>query len=108
MKGKIDGVEDWSYEDACYYLEEAGLKKEVASRQTYKCSAADAVEVVAVLEMCHDVEFSQTDYNRLARMMARGFIGRCSFLNWLIRCNTKPVRKTKTHAMPLFENGGAE
>jgi len=108
MKGKIAGIEEWSYDEACAYLDEAGLRLSESCPWLYKCEAADAVEVIAVLESFHEVEFSQTEHNRLARMMARGFIGRNSFVDWIKRCNTKKARKPKTHEMPLFKDGGAE
>lgn len=108
MKGKIVILDEWGYEEVCVYLDEAGLSRIEGRQHIYKCEAADAGEVIAAIESIHEVEFSQTEYNRLARIMSRGFIDRCSFMNWLKRCNTKPERKSKTHEMPLFKAGGAE
>lgn len=105
MKGKIEGVESWSGDEICYYLDEAGLREVPDQLYMYRCGVEDAAEVVAVIEHCHDVTFSPTDCERLAKLMARGSIGEFEFMNWLMKCNKKPVRKAKTHAMPLFEGG---
>ncbi|MCQ2300814.1 MAG: hypothetical protein MJZ81_11915 [Bacteroidales bacterium] len=111
MKGGIVGLEDWGYDEVGYCLEEAGLISITGRPYLYRCDGRDSVDVFIVIERLYDVEFSKTEINQLFHMMSRGFIGRCSFMNWLLKCNSKPKRKQKsvTQEMPLFaENKNCE
>lgn len=103
MKGKIEDIDSWTYDDVSNMLEEAGLRTDKENKEVYLTEEIDAVEVISVLESWYDVEVSMSEHMRLAKLMRRGFIGRAAMLGWLKRCNYKPVRKTRTHDMPLFE-----